>query len=241
MENEKSSRIFDQKNAASYDKRFAKLAPMKDALHLLMRMVLSELPVDARVLCIGAGTGAELMALAKAFPQWRFTVVEPAAPMLDICRQRAEDSGITSRCSFHEGYLGSLPESDLFHAATSILVSQFLLQPEERRNFYRQIAARLHPDGYLVSADLASDMSTPEFKSLFEVWMRTMKYSEMPAEEVEKLRVSCGQNVAIVPPQEIESIISSSGFDTPVLFFQTLLIHAWYSRYLPKQPLIGNC
>lgn len=230
MKNQESSIVFDRERAASYDKRFAKLAPMKDALHLLIRMVLSELPADARILCIGAGTGSELIYLAQAFPQWRFTAVEPAAPMLDICRRRAEECGIASRCTFHEAYLDSLPESESFDAATCILVSQFFMQAEARRDFFRQIAARLRPDGYLVSADLASDMSESTYKNLFEVWVRSWKYCEIPAEEVEKLCASLGQNVAVLPPQEIESIIASSGFDAPVLFFQTLLIHAWYAK-----------
>lgn len=77
--------------ASSYDKQAAKLAPVYDALYLLIRLVLFELPADARILCVGVGTGSELVALAQAFPQWRFTAVEPAAPMLDICRQKAKD------------------------------------------------------------------------------------------------------------------------------------------------------
>lgn len=210
MRNQESSIVFDRERASSYDKQAAKLAPMRDALHFLIRMVLSELPADARILCIGAGTGSELIDLAQTFPQWRFTAVEPAAPMLDICRQRAEDWGIASRCTFHEGYLDSLPESDSFDAATCILVSQFFMQPEERCTFFRQIAARLHPNGYLVSSDLASDMSTSAYKRLFEVWVRTMKYSEMPAEEVEKRLASCGRDVAVLPPREIQSIIAST-------------------------------
>ncbi|MBI3525434.1 MAG: class I SAM-dependent methyltransferase [Betaproteobacteria bacterium] len=230
MQNQEPAIVFDQERATSYDKQVGKLAPMRDALHFLIRMVLSELPVDARILCIGAGTGAELIDLAQAFPQWRFTAVEPAAPMLDICRQRAEDCGVASRCTFHEGYLDSLPELGFFDGATCILVSQFLMRPEERRNLFRQIAARLRPDGCLVSADLASDMSTSAYKNLFEVWARTMRYSEMPAEELEKRLASCGRDVAVLPPSEIESIIASSGFNVPVLFFQTLLIHAWYSK-----------
>jgi len=230
MQNQESPVVFDQEHASSYDQQFAKLAPIRDALDLLIRIVLSELPTDARILCIGVGTGKELIDLAQAFPQWQFTAVEPAAPMLDICRQRAKECGIESRCTFHEGYLDSLPESDSFDAATCILVSHFFMEIEERRNFFRQIAARLRPKGYLVNADIASDMSTAAYKSLFEVWVRALKYSEMPAEAVEKFRAACGQDVAVLPPQEIASIIASSGFETPVLFLQTLFIHAWYSR-----------
>jgi hypothetical protein len=47
-------------------------------------------------------------------------------------------------------------------------------------------------------------------------------------------------------PLEVES--ASSGFDTPVLFFQTLLIHAWYAKRTPRslgagrrKKLMGRC
>lgn len=104
------------------------------------------------------------------------------------------------------------------------------MQSDERSNFFRQIAARLRPDGYLVSSDLVADMSASEYQSLLEVWLRMLKFSEMPVVEVENFRVSYGRDVALLPPQIVESIIVSSGFDSPVLFFQTLLIRAWYSR-----------
>ncbi|MGL5062029.1 MAG: class I SAM-dependent methyltransferase [Microcoleus sp.] len=230
MKQTESTSIFDRDFASNYDKRFAKLAPMRDALHLSIDLVLSELPDDARILCVGVGTGLELIDLAQKFPQWKFTAIEPAAPMLDICRQKAKEYGIAPRCTFHEGYLDSFPASEPFHAATCLLVSHFFTQQEERRNFFRQIAARLLPDGYLVSSDLASDMSSSAYQSLLEVWVRMLKYSEAPAEEIEKFRSSYGRDVAILPPLKVAAIIASSGFDAPVLFFQTLLIHAWYAK-----------
>jgi tRNA (cmo5U34)-methyltransferase len=52
----------------------------------------------------------------------------------------------------------------------------------------------------------------------------------MPAEEIEKIINAYGQQIAILPPQEVEAMIASSGFNTPVLFFQTFLIHAWYAK-----------
>ena len=203
---------------------------MRDALDLLISIVLSELPYDARILCVGAGTGRELIHLAQHFPQWQFTAVEPATPMLNICRQQAEQYGIASRCTFHEGYLDSLPSSEAFDAATCIWVSQFIMQLSERRNFFRQIGERLRPNGYLVSSDLASDMSTEAYKNMKEVFRRMFQYSEVPAGEIEKMLNAYGKDVAVLPPPEVESIIASSGFNTPVLFFQNLLIHAWYAK-----------
>jgi hypothetical protein len=63
MQNQKSSIVFDQERASSYDERFTKVAPLRDALHLLIHLVLSELPADARILCVGVGTGSELIHL----------------------------------------------------------------------------------------------------------------------------------------------------------------------------------
>jgi tRNA (cmo5U34)-methyltransferase len=229
MKNQDSASVFDQ-FASSYDQGTAYLAPMREALHSLLRVLLADLPAKARILCVGVGTGSELLALARDFPHWHFTAVEPSVAMLELCRQRVEASGLTPRCTFHEGYLGSLPASDPFDAATCLLVSQFFMEKEKRRNFFSEIASRLHPAGYLVSCDLVSDRSTAVYGSLLNVWLRTMMSPEMAAEKADKVRAAYERDVAVLPAQEVEAIIASGGFDTPVLFFQYLLVHAWYAK-----------
>ncbi len=57
-----------------------------------------------------------------------------------------------------------------------------------------------------------------------------LKYAEYPDEDVEKFLAAHGQDAAVLPPHEVASIIASGGFDIPVLFLQTLFIHAWYAR-----------
>lgn len=230
MQNQEQAVVFDEERASTYDQRTAKLAPLRDTLHLLTRLILADLPVNARILCVGVGTGLELIYLAHEFPQWQFTAVEPAPAMLDTCRQKAEVSGVAARCIWHEGYLDSLPDSEPFDAVTCLLVSHFFIQQDERRNFFSQIAARLRPQGYLVSADLASDMSTSSYQSLREIWTRMLKYAEFPDLAIEDFLASHGRDAAVLPPHEVASIIESGGFDSPVLFMQTLFIHAWYAR-----------
>ncbi len=226
----KSTKPFSQQQSSSHDERFEKLAPLKDALHLCMRLVLSDLPENANILCVGAGTGAELIAMADAFPNWRFTAVEPAAPMLDKCRKRVDALGLTTQCQFHHGYLDSLSESEPFDAATSILVSQFITDTTLRKEYYCQIAQRLKSRGYLISADLAADRTSPQFKSLFDVWQNMHRFTGMPNERLEKQNESFGKGISVLTKQVMEDLISSCGFNKPTLFCQTLLIHAWFMQ-----------
>ena len=46
------------------------------------------------------------------------------------------EAGIAERCEFHEGYLDSLPAGASYQAATSFLVSQFILDQTARSAFF---------------------------------------------------------------------------------------------------------
>jgi tRNA (cmo5U34)-methyltransferase len=228
MQKEELKAIFDQQ-ASGYDKQWARMAPIRDGLHLLLESVFADLPADARILCVGVGTGAELAYLAQKFPGWRFTAVDPSGPMLDVCRQRAETEGYLSRCYFHEGYLDSLPTEELHDGATCFLVSQFILAQEARTAFFRGIANRLRPGGVLASSDLASDIESDAYDALLPVWLNVMTPGVQP-ERLERTRAAYAKDVAVRPPELVASIIESAGFEPPVQFFQAGLIHAWFSK-----------
>lgn len=228
MQRDDIKTLFDQQ-AAGYDERWAKTAPIRDSLHFLMRAVFARLPADARVLCVGAGTGEEIVVLAKHFPGWHFVAVEPSGVMIDLCRRKVEAGGFGDRCRFHEGFLDSLPAEAPFDAATCILVSQFILDRDARIGFFRDIAERLRPGGVLASADLAADVSSPEYDALLHVWLDMLLSAGMPAAGLDQVRQTYARDVAILPPAQVEALIRAAGFDTPVLFHQAGLIHAWFS------------
>lgn len=229
MDRDQIKTTFDRQ-APTYDQQWSKLSALREGLHLLLGAVFATLPAQARILCVGAGTGAEIQHLASLFPGWTFTAVEPSPAMLSACRERAEAHGYAQRCRFHEGYLDSLPAGESFGAATSFLVSQFILDRRERAAFFRAIAERLRPGGLLASSDLASDLGSAAQRSLLEVWFRTMATTDLSAEALQRMRDAYERDVAVLPPAEVEAIIRASGFETPVPFFQAGLIHAWFSR-----------
>jgi len=233
MSNPTSPSFFDQEKAASYDTRFAKLSPIGGALHLLAAGVLEELPGDARVLCVGAGTGAEILALGNRFPGWRFVAVEPSGAMLDLCRGKLAEAGVADRCEFHEGYLDSLPETKAFHAATSILVSHFLVDLDQRRKFFEEISERLVVGGMLVSVDLCGGENEEMDLRLFEVWKRLFGISGMDGEQIAQFTAAYGRDVAVSSAGAIEELIASAGFEEPVAFFQAVLMRGWFARRSP--------
>lgn len=233
MQRDSIRKMFDQQ-AATYDSQWSRLAPLSGALHLLMGALFADLPADARFLCVGAGTGAELRFLAGKFPQWHFTVVEPSAAMLEVCRGHAEEGDFASRCVFHQGYLESLPDSGGFHGASALLVSQFILEREARADFFRDIARRLRPGGILASSDLSSDTDSPAYRSLLEVWLRTMSGADIPPEGLERMRTAYNRDVAVLPPAQVEEILVSGGFGHPIPFYQVGLVRAWYASRSPQ-------
>ena len=224
---------FDQQSA-TYDQQWAKLAPIRDGVHLLLASLLGQLPEDARMLCVGAGTGAEIHFLASQFPNWTFAAVEPSSGMVIAARERAAMNGYASRCTFHNGYLNSLPASAPFDCATSLLVSQFVLDTDDRSRFFAEIAGRLKDGGILASSDLASDVNSQEYPSLLSLWLRTMAASDVPPERLQQMQDAYARDVSILAPRRVASIIAAGGFAAPVQFYQAGLIHAWYTHRLPR-------
>lgn len=229
MHRDQVTAIFQQQ-AASYDTQWAKTAPLRHCLHLLLDSLFAELPTDARILCVGVGTGTELAHLAAQNTGWRFTAVEPSAAMLDVCRQRAEQDGFAARCDFHEGYLESLPATAAQDAATCFLVSQFILEPPARSAFFAEVAERLTPGGLLASSDLAADVDSAEYEVLLTAWMHMMAAAEVSPETMARMRQAYARDIGVLSPEHTAAIIAAGGFTLPVPFFQAGLIHAWLSR-----------
>ena len=230
MSNPKTPIVFDRERAKNYDESQAPSAPLFDALRFFTRLVMADLPAEARVLCVGVGTGSELIDLAQANPGWRFVAVDPAQAMLDVCRARVAELGLAQRCTFHEGKLDSLPACEPFDGATCFMVSHGISERAARIGFFREIAERLKPGAILVSSDLASDITTSNYQALLATWIKMMQHSQVSPEDIEKFVSGYGPNNVVLPPRAVEAILEAGGFKAPVLFFQGLLIHGWHSR-----------
>lgn len=221
--------LFNKDVAQGYDDRNSKLSQILDCMHFLLRLVLKDLPTHSRILCVGAGTGAEILSLSRAFPEWRFVALDPSHAMLDLCRERVRSAGISERCEFIHGYIQDVPSGPNFDAALSMLVAHFVSR-DQRLGFYQQMASRLRKGGYLASAEISFDLGSTEYQSMLKNWEAMQALTGATPESLAKLATQIKDMLTVLPPTEVEALLRQSGIESPVRFFQALMIHGWYGR-----------
>ncbi len=193
-----------------------------------MRLVLADLPANACILCVGVGTGAEILSLAKARPEWTFVGVDPSGEMLDVCRDRLMREGVGSRCELVRGYVPDAPV-DEFDAVLSILVAHFIPRPE-RRAFYDNVLKRLKPGGYFVSAEISADLGAPEFSSVLRNWEQVQVLMGSTPDSLKTLQDTLRNTLSVLSPAETTALWQQSGLSGPVQFFQAFMIRGWYAQ-----------
>jgi len=219
--------FFNQEMADAYDRRNSALAPISDNLHFLLRLVLADLPADARVLCVGVGTGAEILSLARAYPGWSFVGVDPSDDMLAVGRRRLEQAGVLDRCELIRGYVQDAPD-DGFDAVVSLLVAHFIKR-DDRHAFYAAIHDRLKPGGRFVSAEISGDLDAPEFPEMLEDWKRVQALMGATPESLAKISGMMRDVLGVLTPAETETLWKAAGFRKPIPFFQALMIRGWHA------------
>src|SRR5690606_38283221 len=88
-------KIFEEMGGDQYDKNNSHFQSIHHNLQFLIKLVLSELPDTARVLCVGVGTGADLIDLATEKTKWSFVGIDPAESMLKTCEQKVKDKNLS--------------------------------------------------------------------------------------------------------------------------------------------------
>ena len=219
--------FFDQDVADAYDRRNRALAPISSNLHFLSRLVLADLPVDARVLCVGVGTGAEILSLATACPGWSFVGVDPSPEMLAVGRRRLDEAGVMDRCELVEGYAEDAPLGP-FDAVVSLLVAHFI-KPAGRPAFYAAIHDRLKPGGRFVSAEISVDLEAPECPAMLEDWKQVQTLMGATPQSLANLGGTMREALGVVSPEETQRLWRAAGFTVPIPFFQAFMIRGWHA------------
>jgi len=241
---------FDAARAARYDQDIPLAIPGYGVLHALTATLCAELlgardggPPEARVLLAGAGTGAELWALAAAGPAWRFVAADPSADMLAHLRARAASLGVHGRVTVHAGEVATLPGGGPeggaegggpFDAATLLLVLHFLPDDGAKRALLGDVAARLRPGAPLFLADMAGEPGTAAFELLLGAWEAHLRAAAgAPADRAREAAAAVRAQLHCVSEARLAALLGETGFEAPVRYWQGLMAGAWVARRAP--------
>jgi len=224
-------RHFDKAFAAQYERKIRASIPGYEALHAMARDLMhGACPARAHILCVGAGTGMEIVTLGRSEPGWRFTAVDTSAEMGAICERNLAAAGMSDRVTIHVGGLSGLPAGEPFQAATSLLVAHFLPTAEERTEHFRALAARLEPRGLLVAAELLGDRDQEHFTRFFAAWKRHYIANGIDPAEADQDFARTERVVKFLAEATYERILAAAGFAEAWMFYRALLFSGWIAR-----------
>lgn len=222
---------FDAQDSADYDAQIVRMVPGYEVLHRLVGVCLGQdLAAEARVLIVGAGTGTELIELAQAHPQWRFTAVEPAPAMASLAIRKLETLGLSDRVTWHQGPLENLADEEPFDAATLLLVLHFLPNNGEKLELLTEISNRLTPGAPFLIASYIGDPETTRTRKLYEL-NRSWAVSHGVDAQVVAQNINLDRkDVYLVPEERVKSLLRDCGFIDVQRIYQALSMIAWFAR-----------
>lgn len=220
---------YDQEWAENYARLASASIPGRDGLYQLCSAYFSNLPDAANILVVGCGTGEELIKLAQTLPTASFEAIDPAEPMLALCRERLGSAGLTNRVTLHATTLDHFQSQSSYHAATTILVSQHIQPDEQAQAFFTDIATRLRPSGLLFSADLHFQDGVLQ-ESLTNLWQNNVMQAGIDASTTSAM---LNQIVSVIQPRPahmLEGFLENAGFSDIFMPFRSLMYGAWVAR-----------
>jgi len=222
---------FDEEMATEYDKGVRRTLPTYDGLFKLVRAYLhANTEPKTNLIIVGAGGGNELTTFGSANPEWTFTAVDPAAPMLEIARLKADQLKMADRVEFIEGTIDDVKTDKLYDAATCLLVLHFIQDKDEKLHLLKKIRKHLAPGAPFVLASMYGDTRKPVFDELFSLWkaywLDTTDLSEAEVEEMEK----SVRDLSFIPEEEIAHLLQEAGFGKITKFFTTNMFGGWICK-----------
>lgn len=192
-------------------------------LRMTTMLLAERMPVDGRVLVLGAGGGLELKAFADAHSGWRFDGVDPSVEMLALAGATMEQH--IDRVDFHEGTIECAPDGP-FDAATSILVFHFIAR-EQRLETLRQVRRRLKTGAPFALAHASFSQTEPERSQ----WIARHAAFGAPdgadPAQLENIRRALGTRLSILSTEEEEAMLREAGFSNVSLFYAGFSFKGW--------------
>ncbi|QNQ09694.1 class I SAM-dependent methyltransferase [Sphingomonas alpina] len=137
-------------------------------------------PKGGSVIEIGCGTGRNLIAAARAWPEARFYGIDISEAMLETARAKVAKAGLTDRITLAQGDATEFDAQGLFGIATfdRVFQSYTLSMIPDWRGALREGAGKLAPGGRLDLVDFGQQEKLPRaWRAFLYSWLRKFDVS----------------------------------------------------------------
>lgn len=221
---------FDAKRSQGYDDRIDAMIPCYTPMQQLTEVFLgTELPENARLLVVGAGTGAEVLECGSHHAGWQITAVEPSKEMVAQGKAKSDAAGLGERVNWQTLALDQMEESDPFDGATLLLVLHFLNE-EEKLNLLCEISDRLKPGAPFAVSTFVGDPTNTRTKKIYDLAKAHALAKGLPAAEVTDKFDLTRKDIFLEPEEKIKMHLRDAGFIDVQRIAQGLAMHLWTAR-----------
>ncbi len=197
---------------------------------MVLALFQTRLGDTARVLVVGSGTGAELLAFGRHMPRWLLTGIDPSAQMNSIAQAKIEVAGLPGRVQLHTGTVEALPAGESYDAATLILVLHFVADPGPKLELLRAIAGWLRPGGSFVLVDHHGDPRSAQFRHLLAAWQNYQVLMGIPSQQAEHLLAEAVKTRHFISEERTLELLDQAGFAGVERFFTAFLTAGWLAH-----------
>ncbi len=214
-------------DASTYEAEIARLVPGHG---ILREMTIATLRAEQErtghrirsMVVAGGGPGAELEALAHAFPGTMIDAYETSVAMANAAEERIGGGQVRI-------FPRPLPESlaPRFDAAVCLLVAHLIPKGSSRRALWHSLSHALQPGGILAMAEI--ERCTARSRAVWSEWSRLKGCDD---ERLKTLDARLGGGFSVLDPAEIKGLAWEAGFRyerTPLRILGVAL-HIWRKR-----------
>lgn len=222
-----STPFHDPQAVARYAEGPTRQVPGFHALQRMTTLLLADsVPPDGEILVLGAGGGLELKVFADAHPGWRFTGVDPSAPMLALAHETLGKQA--ARVAFVEGTIEAAP-SGPFDGATCLLTLHFLPAAERLRTL-EAMRRRLKPDAPLVVAHHSIPGDAGTRRRWLDRYAAFATASGVPPADAANAANAIAARLPLLTPDEDAALLHDAGFVDVELFYAAFTFRGWVAR-----------
>jgi tRNA (cmo5U34)-methyltransferase len=214
-------------DAAAYDAAIRRFIPgydemIAEVVSILEGSLDASLGEGARVVDLGAGTGALAGAILDRIPRARVVLVDIDPHMLAVAAARVAAHGDRAelRCATFDDALGSFAGGGGIGAVVASLALHHVPELDRKRALYARIHDALAPGGVFLSADATVHEAGAEHARVFREWAAGMARAGIAAAEAETLFAQWAGEDRYYPLAVELDLLAAAGFARPDCFWK---------------------